>query len=599
MAEAVLSFDENTIKDKKTLWSLYTRLYEGMRSAQSVDSPSIDSVPIGEDGEADADTIAAVEKKLAEYSEILMKNSAYLFASSVIDVISSGGSGGGTDGGLGYVIRAGDSMTGLLGALHGFESGYNGVKIFETKYDAQDNPYARVTGDFIVTKNVNINGKLTLASTGLWFGENQVLFYDNDTLKIANENIGIDGKISVDGSLRIGDIVIDEDGIIWGDYEFYHSGNSNKKDVDWTMNNANIYGDLSVYGDTSLGGMLDAHGGLNVSVADHKIIYTQTKDAIDTDGKTVTNAWLTLASDLRIISGHGIKLDEDYVLRVRNGANGVISLSAPDRVLNLGDSDGSKATKYIALQSAIKNYSGAYNIVTQFGDGNFPNSFSAGTGNASNTAIRTYYTSASDQGVELLQNVRFGSITGPKLWSDVDAALKGSIPYILVSGENQEYHDLGFTLSYEDTTSLFKDQSKEWSASLHFHTAGEFFTFDKPIESESFSIKSEQYKTRLLENALFLNDGAFIEGLTDGIRYAGNAYFDGSLSSQKFASGFAGYGWAVMHNLITGNYAATFDELTVRKKMRVYELEIQKTSATNGSLWVSDSCSGDEVIAIG
>lgn len=38
-----------------------------------------------------------------------------------------------------------------------------------------------------------------------------------------------------------------------------------------------------------------------------------------------------------------------------------------------------------------------------------------------------------------------------------------------------------------------------------------------------------------------------------------------------------------------------FDELTIRKKMRIYELEIQKAYATNGSLWISDSCSGDRV----
>ncbi|MFR9543739.1 MAG: hypothetical protein SNH27_17055, partial [Rikenellaceae bacterium] len=62
-----------------------------------------------------------------------------------------------------------------------------------------------------------------------------------------------------------------------------------------------------------------------------------------------------------------------------------------------------------------------------------------------------------------------------------------------------------------------------------------------------------------------------------------------------FASGFAGYGWCILNNLTTSNTSATFDELTIRKKMRIYELEVQKISATNGSLWISDSCSGDVV----
>ena len=137
--------------------------------------------------------------------------------------------------------------------------------------------------------------------------------------------------------------------------------------------------------------------------------------------------------------------------------------------------------------------------------------------------------------------------------------------------------------------------SKEWSASLNFTTDAEFFTFQKPIESTSFSIISEKYKTRLIENTLFFDDGIFLEGLTDGIRFTGNAYFVNNLSSMRFASGFAGYGWSIMQSELAGGFSATFDELTIRKKARFYELEVQKQSVTNGSWWVSDACSGDFV----
>ena len=85
---------------------------------------------------------------------------------------------------------------------------------------------------------------------------------------------------------------------------------------------------------------------------------------------------------------------------------------------------------------------------------------------------------------------------------------------------------------------------------------------------------------------------------TDGVKHFGNAYFIDSLGSERFSSGFAGYGWTILKNLTTGNIAATFDELTIRKKMRIYELEVQKNSVTNGALWVSDSCSGDSVFKI-
>ena len=152
-----------------------------------------------------------------------------------------------------------------------------------------------------------------------------------------------------------------------------------------------------------------------------------------------------------------------------------------------------------------------------------------------------------------------------------------------------------FYISYHETKSLLKDQSQEWSASLTYDTDAEFFVFKKPVESESFSIISEKYKTRLSENTLFFDDSVFIEGLTDGIRISKNTHFDNNLSSMQFASGFAGYGWAIIQSELVGGFTATFDELTVRKKMRIYELEVQKHSITNGSLWVSDACSGDLV----
>ena len=71
-----------------------------------------------------------------------------------------------------------------------------------------------------------------------------------------------------------------------------------------------------------------------------------------------------------------------------------------------------------------------------------------------------------------------------------------------------------------------------------------------------------------------------------------------NLSSERFSTGFAGEGWAIRKKLETGNVELTVDEAVIRKKMRVYELEIQKISVVNGSLWVSDSCSADKVTTI-
>lgn len=69
------------------------------------------------------------------------------------------------------------------------------------------------------------------------------------------------------------------------------------------------------------------------------------------------------------------------------------------------------------------------------------------------------------------------------------------------------------------------------------------------------------------------------------VRMYGDLVTSGSLTSPEFASGFGGYGW----RLDADTNALTVDYLVVRKAMRVYEMVINKISATNGSLWVSNS----------
>lgn len=71
---------------------------------------------------------------------------------------------------------------------------------------------------------------------------------------------------------------------------------------------------------------------------------------------------------------------------------------------------------------------------------------------------------------------------------------------------------------------------------------------------------------------------------TTGTKTTGNALFTGYLQNNgTFASGFGGSGWQ-----IGSNGDATFDNLTVRKGMNVYELNINKIRSGNGSYWFSD-----------
>lgn len=586
MAEAKLNFDEEALDKSTGLYDLYSRFYEGMRTANLSDAPDyVTNPPLTSDGEIDTN---AIKEGLEAHSTILMKNSAYMMANAIMSSVSGGGSGGSA--GIGFLSRSGDSMTGALGALYGFQAGTNNQLIFETTIDSDDKQTARIYGYLVVNNDTTINGQLNLGNNGIYFSNHQSIYYKDDTLQFDSEKIKLTGSVSVDGSLSIGNLTIDENGIFNDKYEYYHSGNSNNSTTDWSMKDAHVYGNLTVDGTQTYNGRLTALKGFDFGEDGTKLLYSGKNEA-------TSSLYVQLATDLALWTGYGIKFDDSYIIKVRGGSENIVSFSAPGKVMNLGDNDGETKTSYIALQTAITNYNGDYNIITQYGDGNFRNSLSAGCANSGPTVLQTYYSATDNCGVIFYRNIRLGGLEGPVMnTGDEQKEVRFILPYIhLLSEELPQTEMLPFTFQYEATTSLFRDQSLTWSASLHFDTDAEFFTFKKPVESTSFSIISEKYKTRLIENTLFFDDGVFIEGIESGIRHTGNAYFAGNLSSMQFASGFAGYGWAIMQSELVGGIAATFDELTIRKKARLYEFEVQKNSITNGSLWVSDACSGDIV----
>lgn len=586
MAEAKLNFDESALDKTTGLYDLYSRFYEGMRTANLCDGPDyVTNPPLTESGEIDT---AAIEEGLANHSTILMKNSAYMMANAIMSSVSGGGSGGGSY--VGFVSRSGDSMTGALGALYGFQAGSGNKLIFETTIDSSDKQVAHIHGYLTVSEYLTVNGQFNIGNDGIFFSNQQSIFYKDDALNIASQDIKMTGKVAVDGDLSVGVISIGSNGIFNDKNEYYHAGNSNNSTTDWDMRDAHVYGDLTVDGAQNYNGRLTALKGFDLGEDDQKLLYSYKENE-------ESAAYIQLATDLALWSGYGIKFDNSYIIKVRGGSDNIVSFAAPGKIMNLGDSDGETKTVHIALQTAIKNYNGDYSIVTQYGDGNFPNSFSAGCANSGPTVLQTYYTNANDCGFISKRNLRLGSASGPIInTGSLSDDVVFDLPYVHVLVEGlQQTERIPFNISYKATTSLFRDQSKEWSASLNFNTDAEFFTFNKHVESESFSIISEKYKTRLIENTLFFDDGAFIEGLTDGLRFTGNAYYVNNVSSMRFASGFAGYGWAIAQDELVGGYSATFDELTIRKKARFYELEVQKHSVTNGALWVSDSCSGDLV----
>ncbi|PZX18115.1 tail protein (putative endopeptidase) [Breznakibacter xylanolyticus] len=80
-----------------------------------------------------------------------------------------------------------------------------------------------------------------------------------------------------------------------------------------------------------------------------------------------------------------------------------------------------------------------------------------------------------------------------------------------------------------------------------------------------------------------------IESGLGQIDFLHKSRFQNNLSSISYSSGFAGMGWQLEYGN-TAQATLTVDNLYVRGSMNVYELVVNQVRATNGSLWVSDSC---------
>lgn len=82
---------------------------------------------------------------------------------------------------------------------------------------------------------------------------------------------------------------------------------------------------------------------------------------------------------------------------------------------------------------------------------------------------------------------------------------------------------------------------------------------------------------------------SIISGINIALKPTGYVYLDTdkAIRTNSFVSGFAGGGWQIDQNISAPGTNAEFDNLTIRGRMRVYELIIQQIRATNGSIFVS------------
>lgn len=544
---AVLLPDIGQLDPNSLCYAIYSQLYHNFFNAQDKKTPEN---PYGiEEGD---DT------------SIRLRNTAYGFAEAISGAVA--GEGGSSEGGilLGYLKKTGGDMTGVLRANYGFEAGMGNVRLLETYQEIAEDGVTPIYG-------LQVFGDIRIGGNNLYIGGKQLLRYtvadgiaylENPLLSFGASTLLSQGKM-VFGESKEKGVVLSGEGIRIKDKEVYHAGNANLPTVHWSMNDASVDGTLKVKGTATLSDKVTALYGVELGEGGKTIL-------------TVTTGEALLDGYLNISANYGVKIGDIPVLIRVNETD--IALSCDYGNLHLGG----EHTQKIKLFAGLWDIDGDNMLITKYGGAYFPD-FLRVAHNYGADLFSTYRVNDADEGIILHKRLRFGFADG--------VSLSGNRTE-LTFGKQANQAVMGF----RESTSVYQ-LPESGSISLYIDTNSDFITFDNPIESKKY-LGIDGSFTRLTDKHLYFSSEHYLMSATDGVKHFGNAYFIDSLGSERFSSGFAGYGWAIFKNLTTGNIAATFDELTIRKKMRIYELEVQKNSATNGALWVSDSCSGDTVVKI-
>lgn len=532
--------------DKDSLcYSIYSQLYHNFFYAQ------------------DTGTITE-----GDQTSIRLHNTAYNFASAIASGLS--GEGGGESGGilLDYLKKTGGDMRGMLRANYGFEAG------------TDNRMQLRVS-----ESGVDISGDLRLGGSNLYLGGKQVLQYESaqDRIKFNSRHIDIGtsflhstGELII-GADKVTGIYITPALLRIGGKDVYHTGNANQPDVSWKMLDALVSGKLEVSGTVDLKGTLNALQGVSLGANGKTVLFIHS-DTADFSGY------------LSFSEGYGIKIDGLPVLTRLKEKDMLLASAGGDLLL------GSESTAKIRLQSTLWDIDGDTALVSKYGAACFPGSLTV-RHNYGDDLLASYHKDKQDEGILIHKRLRMGSSEGAYLYGK-NETLNFVSEVFRSDSENGMSVSYSYetSLSFAPSTSLYQRQDRP-SDSFLLYTEADFFSLNKPIET-SGHIGIDGSLTRLTDGQLFFTADSFLLSVAGGIRHYGDAYFMDGISSERFSSGFAGSGWAIQKNRTTGNIQATFDEVVIRKKMRVYELEVQKNTATNGSLWVSDSCSGDTVVCL-
>ena len=432
---------------------------------------------------------------------------------------------------------------------------------------------------------VRIAGELRAGGSSFYLGDKQVFRYDkvNDRVTIDGANIDMgsatiysEGKIVVGESEGNG-VSVSASGVLVKGNPVYHRGNANLATVDWKMQDGYVAGNLDVAGAATMSDRLVAEHG--VSLGDGgKSILSINRDNIDINGFLSFN------------TGYGIRIDGIPVF-VRSDEKDIqVGAVGGDLLL------GSEHTNKIRLLAGIADVDGDNLLITKYGGAYFPDSLRV-RHNYGDTLLSSYRVDSSDEGMIIHQKLRFGNQYGGYLSGAEDGIVFSSrVEHVTPDPPAREFVTYHTRFGYRASSSVYKPLNR-FSDTLYISTDADFVCYDKPLEAKGH-VGIDGSFTRMANGKLFFTNEIYLSSSTDGIKHYGNTYFLGNISSEYFSSGMAGSGWAILHNQTTGNVTATFDEVIIRKKMRAYELEVQKNAVTNGSLWVSDACQGDTVLKL-
>lgn len=180
---------------------------------------------------------------------------------------------------------------------------------------------------------------------------------------------------------------------------------------------------------------------------------------------------------------------------------------------------------------------------------------------------------------------------GDRMTGQLEIAVTGKAPLIVASTDLVKNFNAQFINSYASHELAIKK--------LNEYIEGTWtFANDTTFES-NVKVNND---IKVLNNATIGNDVEIGNTLTiknktfakNDIHAEKDIILTGSIGSPEFMSGYNGYGW----RFDADTNMLTVDYLVVRKAMQVFELIVNRIQATNGSLWVTDSCEVKEITEI-